>query len=62
MPDKYFVWRRSDGYVDVSANRMPQGWKCSTGQVISFEHLATFDRWDAEVIDFIEAERNKENV
>lgn len=39
----YVVWKRSDGFVNVSKNRLPNGWTCRNGKVFSFIELKTFD-------------------
>lgn len=53
MSHKYYVWKRNDGYVSA-CTYMPQGWKTTRGDEVTFELLKTFDKWDNEIIDFIE--------
>lgn len=50
----YYVWRRNDGYVSASANRMPNGWKHAGGEV-TFTQLLVTPHW-TEAWDRIEKE------
>jgi len=45
----YFVWRRSDGYVNASTG-MPSDWtQPSDGERVTFKLLGEFEEWkDAE--------------
>lgn len=51
---RYFVWRRSDGYVNGSAGSMPKDYQHS-----QFEKLLETTDWYGEAAPLIEAERAK---
>ena len=37
--DIYFIWRRSDGLISASANRMPQNYKGADGVTTKFRQI-----------------------
>jgi hypothetical protein len=45
MDTIYYVWRRSDGYVNSSANSMPAGFTGANGTRTTFEELGRFEVW-----------------
>lgn len=57
---KYVVWKRNDGYVNVSCERLPIDWNTPNGPV-TFEELRTFVGWTIECIDYILEQRKLSN-
>ena len=45
MDTIYYVWRRSDGHINSSANCMPAGFTGANGASATFEELGRFDVW-----------------
>lgn len=59
MAQAYFVWRRNDGYVNASANRMPNDYENpNNGVKVTFEKIGVFTFWH-DAYQMIEQERQK---
>lgn len=56
--DKYYVYRRNDNHVFAVCYPV-RDYKTSKGDSVTFELLRVFDDWTGDVVDFINAERDK---
>ncbi len=45
--DTYYVWRRSDGYVGATCNRMPADYVSGDRSITTFVGVGRFDDWGA---------------
>lgn len=58
-PTTYYVWRRNDGFVNSSANLMPNGFTGANGSVTTFEQLGHFDNWGDAYDCIVEARKGE---
>lgn len=55
---EFYVWKRSDNHVDCTTY-MPQSWKTTDGDIVSFELLEKFSEWSEAVVAYIIEQRIK---